>query len=364
MLLAGVAALALGMALGLSARAPAVEAGITTTLFIDANGSTGGDCNPANNTATVANPSTHTIQICLAGNTSGNAVDGTDIKILYDNTLNAGVGLGGSGVTCDGTVGTGCVNDNPNLNESALGTGWACDAFGTTQPIADTTDLTGGDTSLQCFTLGSTTLQNGLIATVTFNVIGNGTDIMSFSSATGVSIGGGVVDCAPATSDLNCVGATITKGTGGTPVPTNTPTNTNTPVATNTPVPPTATFTPSPTRTPTATATLCAGNVTCTPVPTSTAGRIKTATFTPSATVPATAVPSETEGPPPPPAATPTRPGGGTGPGGLIPPDTGTGSPGGGVGTGTWLAVAAALAIAGAGIAGSTWRWARQRRRA
>jgi hypothetical protein len=150
--------------------------------------------------------------------------------------------------------------------------------------------------------------------------------------------------------------ATDTPTETNTPGPTDTPTETNTPGPTDTP-----TNTPVATDTPTATDTAVATNtptVTNTPVPgtpgTGGSGPSGAPDFEPSAepsVAPGTPAPapSATAGAPRP---TATRPGGGAGAGGIVPPSTGSGGPSGKAIT--WymasLAAAGAVALGAAGL--------------
>jgi hypothetical protein len=340
-----------------STAGPVSAGGSGIILSIDAN-TANGACTTIDATATVALGATHSVAVCISNYDQANvSPSAIDLTVLFSNGLNDPPELDCAAEQ----AGTQCRNDNPNLNDGAsgVGTGWDCSGFGVFEPVGDDPSTPGGDSKMVCTAAlanPNTVLSAdpGLLATITYAALQvNGDDVMTFGDTSGFNLrnrttgaadtGYRCVGAADPAKDLVCTGATITKGTGGT-------------------APPTATHTPTqdpsiPTNTPTRTNT---------PGPRSTPGQPRSATPTEDPRT-ATPVPGGGEEPPPPPPPPPpptaTRPGGGTGPGGLIPPDTGSGSAGSGSGGLAALSVAAALAIAGAAVGGGAWRWQRQRRR-
>jgi hypothetical protein len=145
---------------------------------------------------------------------------------------------------------------------------------------------------------------DGLLATATFDTVGDGTSPVDLSSVTlkkttGVEIPWITTDGSitvtfptatptPTTTATSTLTPTPTTTGTTTPAPTGTPTDTPTPTATATQVPPTSTSTPTATTTATVTASATATS-TQTPVPPT-----ETPTLTPTATPSATSTPTST----------------------------------------------------------------------
>jgi hypothetical protein len=302
------------------------EAGASTiTMSIDAipgNGTR--PCDPIDNAATVALNSSHSVAICIADYlaVAGEAPPAFEARVVY-NTLNTAPEVADVAPA---------VDDNPNLNNTAgpngVGTtvgagGWDCTSFGQAFPKGEDPNTPERDAFIFCNTGGTSALaaNPGHLATINFNTGStSGTDPLTFGGSTNVfaeNCGLGV---------LVCVGATITKGTGGGVPPT--------PTVTNTPAPGT--------------------------IPTQGAGSTATPTVTPEGAGGETPPPGggETPGPGEPgepgqPGGQPTAPGGG--PGGVVqPPSTGSGGDSS-VDTRTLILAAAAI-IGGVGLTGAGWR--------
>jgi hypothetical protein len=195
------------------------EAGIY--LAIDADiGNGNRPCDPIDPEATVGVGWEHTVGLCLVNNPGASnpaaAIDALELEIIYDSGLNAGV--------VDAGMSPDYLDANPDANDGSgstkLGTGWTCDPV----PGVTTPPTMGPPAYIICSTLVGTrelTAEPGLLATLTFDVVGQGDDVLSFSDGSNV-----YGDNCPPVGGLTCPGATIHKVStpGGPPPPTRTPT--------------------------------------------------------------------------------------------------------------------------------------------
>ncbi len=220
-------------------------------VFIDADISDGICDNPASpdSSLTVTDPDGFDVAICVEDPPAPPAI--FDMSVLYDDTIILAPEVADVGFALD---------DNPDLNQAALGGGWNCSLSPSDTPRGDDDPATGpghGRARIACksdsgpYTFTST----GHIALIHFNTRGiSGSTTVALSDLVlGDSNDNELGSCNPALSfSIPCVDGDVT--VTGAPTPTITPTPTLTP--TPTPCPggvcptPTPTSTPMPTNTP------------------------------------------------------------------------------------------------------------------
>lgn len=301
--LAALVALAVGAGLFGAARPQSALAGSpSVTLAVDCDPGTAGVQSTCDNVTVGA----YTLDLVVTN--SGTATNMASLSFELEGSS--------TGSLVAPEVAAGGVNDNPNLNDGALGA-WNCSL---PEPVADSDGNPADNhtySTLQCFVFpGNVALGSGasiVVASVNYTAGAGGAQFAITNGVVGDEEGSYLVEC-PGGTGL-CTDALVGFGQLA---PADTPTPTNT-----------ATATPTRTNTPTATAT-CATNC-----PTSTSLAFVTVTPTPG--TPTAAAGSETPAPQPtePGGTTPPggqQPGGGTGPGSGRPitlPDTGAGADGG-----------------------------------
>jgi len=207
--------------------------------FIDANTGDGTCDLPPDSANTVAHPANFNVAVCVEDPTA--ALGSFSFEVVYDDSVILAPEVANSGTALD---------DNPNANQAALGTGWDCSGFGLAYPTGDTDPAGGaghGRAKINCLSLSGpwTFATTGSIALVNFNTQGiqNTTSLALENTVLGDGPGNEIGSCNPSVSvAMPCVGGSITV-TGGQP----TATSTSTPTATRTPtVTPTGTVTPTP----------------------------------------------------------------------------------------------------------------------
>jgi hypothetical protein len=207
-------------------------------MFIDAD-STNGYCNlPPDSSRSVAHPANFNVAACVENPPA--ALGAFAFELVYDDTVIKAPEVADSGTA---------LNDNPNANEAALGTGWDCSGFGLSYPKGDIDPLTGaghGRAKIGCLSLTGpwTFTSTGYVALINFNTQGItntsslGLENVVLADVPGEELG----SCNPTiTTALPCTDGSIT-ATGGAPTATFTPT-------------PTPSRTPTPSATPTITPT-------------------------------------------------------------------------------------------------------------
>jgi hypothetical protein len=240
----------------------------TFRVFIDAQ--TGnGICNlPPDSSRTVSHPTSFDVAVCVEDPPTALGVFA--FEVVYDDTVIVAPEVADVSPALD---------DNPDANQAALGSGWDCSGFGLSYPKGDVDVATGaghGRARIGCLSLAGpwTFTSTGYIARVNFNtqgplasttlalenvVLGDppGNELGSCNPVVGVEmpcVDGSVTVAAPVT---NTPTPTASLTSTVTLTPTRTPTPSVTPAATNTPTKtPTATLTWTPTLSPTPTATV------------------------------------------------------------------------------------------------------------
>jgi hypothetical protein len=230
-------------------------------LEIDADVPNGSDpCNPVDATAPAGGM--HKVAVCLTSSSQPPA--SFTVELLYDDTLNSCTDIANSGTGLD---------DNPDANAGttvwpdaahSLGTvGWDCSGGGVKYPVCDTdvcdydadpecdpADHTGpahGKAFITCMCTGTgcATLPVGEnvsrpIAVVTFDVLRDGIDSLSFGAVALYDETAEQIlrcpgaDCYGALNDKTLVTPTVTSTPTLTPTITPTPTDTSTPTPTPT----------------------------------------------------------------------------------------------------------------------------------
>ncbi len=168
-------------------------------------------------------PGGHDVAICLIDLPSATyGVSAFSFDLLYDDTLNECVP-----VTCPADPGT-CLDDNPDVNagsDNKYGDGlggtddgdWSCKLTGATEPVCDADSETGaqhGAANANClatdgpYTMGDNET-NGVLAVVSFDVLGPGTDVLHMAN-TNITGSDGMVwaRCDPGTA---CTDSTVEK---------------------------------------------------------------------------------------------------------------------------------------------------------
>jgi len=217
-------------------------------------------CDPIDTMATVAVGSTYSVAVCLGGYTA-NDLEAFDLYISNTQALNFAPDPQGAEEPTEGGGGPACgtcLDDNPDANDGddatglKLGGGWTCSPFGVVSPRSEVlpihftciADIVSPDLDLAA--------NPGLLATITFDAVSGGTDVLTFASNTVIDMATAQYgSCGDVPDDLiACTGATINIGGAGglTPSPgtaTATPpgpgpsaTPVSGPAATPTPLPP------------------------------------------------------------------------------------------------------------------------------
>ena len=180
------------------------------TLSIDADITNGTrPCSPVDSTATVSTGTQHQVGLCVENQPA--APDAFDLTVLYDAGLNSALEVADVGLALD---------DNPDANDGGggatqLGTGWSCTGFGFAFPTGDG-PAGGGDARIVCnadiFSPSRTlTASPGLLATITFDVIGVGVDTIRFANLSSVAGSPPFFQAVCGMEPTTCLSATITK---------------------------------------------------------------------------------------------------------------------------------------------------------
>jgi hypothetical protein len=213
--------------------------GASLGMFIDANTGDGTCDLPPDSARSVAHPASFDVAICVEDPPTALGVFA--FELVYDDTLIVAPEVANAAPALD---------DNPDANQAALGTGWDCSGFGLAFPRGDV-DAAGGPghgrAKLGCLSLAGpwTFTSTGHIGLVHFNTQGvESTTSLALENVTlGDAPGNEIGTCNPAISvPMPCVDGSVTV-TGGVPPATATQTPTVTPTAT---VAPTPTITPTP----------------------------------------------------------------------------------------------------------------------
>jgi len=184
-------------------------------------------CVPIDDEATVAVDNPHEVAVCLEDYTA-HGVAGFDLFMTNTQNLNFApdpqgaeeLANGGAGPDCTADK---CVNDNPDINDGnddvtglKLGSNWDCTGGGNVRPRSETLPIRVTCLEDTISPDHDLTANPGLLATISFDAVGTGNDVVSFtplalivpSDVTGARQG----SCGDVPDDLiGCFGATIHK---------------------------------------------------------------------------------------------------------------------------------------------------------
>jgi hypothetical protein len=225
----------------------------TFRVFIDTD-TTNGICNlPPDSSVSLPTGTSFSVAVCIEDPPS--ALGSFALDVIYDDTVIVAPEVADVAPALD---------DNPDANQAALGTGWDCTGFGLANPIGDFDAATGaghGDARIGCMSLEGpwTFTSTGYVALINFQTQGAaGSSALALANVVlGETTGTEMGTCNPAISfPMPCVDGAVS--VAGAPIATSTPVGTpgTTPVVTpgttpaTTPTTPVATPTPAPTPPP------------------------------------------------------------------------------------------------------------------
>jgi len=182
-------------------------------LEVDADPGNGArPCDPVDATRALVTSSTYTIAICLEE--GAGAPDSFEIALIWTGGAAAPVD-----VLDDNTDG---LNDNPDFNEATapygFGSNWSCTHIGFQWPTADWPATPGvPDAYISCnekgFVPGTLTADPGLLATITMQATGAGTESFNFSLDGSSDFNSPEYSNHACGVDISCPGATVASNT-------------------------------------------------------------------------------------------------------------------------------------------------------